>query len=267
MQCPFNKITAFIDKGISWAILVDIDRLYVTTNFLMHYVSSNMQVFMKCSMQNICNSSYMHIICISTYTLAPLASAYKWQCLCNACFCIYLRLPLCWWVWAARSGSGSGGPSSCHSQHVAVRVTAPGPRADCQSLRLPGVATVKVMVNVSPSLWLQVQVGFRARRRRTGPSDGRRAGPRQWSPAVSPPCHRVETPVRVRLQSKQLKHFYKICQNASVPRLVTPGGKTDDESTRSVAAVWWSAQWQKPCDTKRLLSLLVIRAMNIHRKV
>ena len=233
--------------------------------------------FMKNSMQNICNSSYMlQNICNSSYrhiicnTLAPLASAYKWQCECNACFCRYLRRPLCWSVWAARSGLGSGGPSSCHSQQVAVRVrgvTAPGPRADCQSLRLPGVVTVKVMVNVSPSLWLQVQVGFRARRRRTGPSDGRRAGPRQWSPAVSPPCHRVETPVRVRLQSKQLKHFYKICQNASVPRLVTPGGKTDDESTRSVAAVWWSAQWQKPCDTKRLLSLLVIRAMNIHRKV
>ena len=27
------------------------------------------------------------------------------------------------------------------------------------------------------------------------------------------------------------------------------------------------AQWQNPCDTKRLLSLLVIRAINRHRKV
>ena len=27
------------------------------------------------------------------------------------------------------------------------------------------------------------------------------------------------------------------------------------------------AQWQNPCDTKRLLSLLVIRAMHRHRKV
>ena len=170
------------------------------------------------------------------YTLAPLASAYKrqWQCKCNACFCIYLRRPLCWCVWAARSGSTCSGPSH-----------GPGP-PDCQALRLPGVATVKVTVNVSPSLWLQVQVGSRARRRRTGPSDGRRAGPpSQWSPAVSPPCHRGETPVRVHLQSKQLRHFYKICQNVNVRRLVTPGrlgGKTawDDESTRSAGAEWRS---------------------------
>ena len=45
MQCPSNKNIAFIDKGISWAIVVDIDRLSVTAfswtcalvfNFLMN---------------------------------------------------------------------------------------------------------------------------------------------------------------------------------------------------------------------------------------
>ena len=33
MQCPFNKNIAFMDKGISWAFVVDID---VTANFLMN---------------------------------------------------------------------------------------------------------------------------------------------------------------------------------------------------------------------------------------
>ena len=36
MQCPLNKNIAFIDKGISLAIVVNIDLLYVTTNFLMN---------------------------------------------------------------------------------------------------------------------------------------------------------------------------------------------------------------------------------------
>ena len=36
MQCPFNKNIAFIDKGITWAIVVNTDRLYVTANFLMN---------------------------------------------------------------------------------------------------------------------------------------------------------------------------------------------------------------------------------------
>ena len=33
---PFQQNIAFIDKGISWAIVVDIDRLYVAANFLMN---------------------------------------------------------------------------------------------------------------------------------------------------------------------------------------------------------------------------------------
>ena len=35
-QCPFDKNIAFIDEAISWAAVVDIDRLYVTANFLMN---------------------------------------------------------------------------------------------------------------------------------------------------------------------------------------------------------------------------------------
>ena len=36
MQCPFNKNIAFIDKEISLAVVVDIDRRYVTAKFLMN---------------------------------------------------------------------------------------------------------------------------------------------------------------------------------------------------------------------------------------
>ena len=36
MQCCFNKNIAFIDKGMSWAIVVGIDLLYVTANFLIN---------------------------------------------------------------------------------------------------------------------------------------------------------------------------------------------------------------------------------------
>ena len=40
--------------------------------------------------------------------------------------------------------------------------------------------------------------------------------------------------------------------------------KTGDESTRSAARSDDRAQWRNPSDTKRLLSLLLIRAINIH---
>ena len=33
---PFQQKHSFIDKVISWAIVVDFDRLYVTANFLMN---------------------------------------------------------------------------------------------------------------------------------------------------------------------------------------------------------------------------------------
>ena len=36
IQCPINKNIAFIGKGISWAIVVYIDRLYVTANVFMN---------------------------------------------------------------------------------------------------------------------------------------------------------------------------------------------------------------------------------------
>ena len=36
MQCPFNKNIVFIDNGFSLEVMINIERLYVTTNFLMN---------------------------------------------------------------------------------------------------------------------------------------------------------------------------------------------------------------------------------------
>ena len=40
MQCPFNKNIAFIDQEISRTIVVEMDKLYVTANFLMNVRTS-----------------------------------------------------------------------------------------------------------------------------------------------------------------------------------------------------------------------------------
>ena len=71
----------------------------------------------------------------------------------------------------------------------------------------------------------------------------------------NPRSHHKGATGRVQTGDQRLPVLYRIQLGQDIPQSV----RVSDSHGR--------AQWQNPCDTKRLLSLLVIRAINRHRKV